>query len=32
MACELNGPAVEFVYSYIYGEISDRISGKNKRI
>jgi hypothetical protein len=30
MACELNGPAVEFVYSYIYGEISDRISGKNK--
>jgi sugar-specific transcriptional regulator TrmB len=30
MACELNGPAVEFLYGYIYGEISDRISGKNK--
>ena len=30
MACELNGTAVEFLYGYIYGEISDRISGKNK--
>ena len=30
MACELNGTAVEFVYAYVYGEIADRISGKNK--
>ena len=30
MACELNVDAVKFVYGYVYGEISDRISGKNK--
>jgi hypothetical protein len=30
MACELNNKAVEFVYGYVYGEISDRIAGKNK--
>jgi len=30
MACELNGPAVELVYSYVYRQIADRISGKNK--
>ena len=30
MACELNSSAVQFVYGYVYGEIADRISGKNK--
>ena len=30
MACELNDDAVKFVYGYVYGEISDRVSGKNK--
>ena len=30
MACELNGPAVELVYAYVYRQIADRISGKNK--
>ena len=30
MACNLNDKGVEMLYSYLHGEIADRISGKNK--